>query len=66
MVFYSDDPIADFERYDRAQQEMEDKLPHCECCGEAIYEHVWEIDDEILCEDCARGKYVRNAEDYLR
>ncbi len=36
--YYSADPIADFNRYDREQQERLDKLPRCYACGEPIQE----------------------------
>ena len=64
--FRSDDPARDFSRRDAAQQEWEDNLPHCECCGEPIDEYIWNIDDEILCEGCAREMYRRDVEDYVR
>lgn len=66
MVFYSDDPIADYDRYDRERQEWEDSLPHCEHCGEPGDDFVWEIEGEILCDDCAIAKYRRNLGDYVR
>ena len=60
-VYVSSDPDADFVRRDREQQEWEDSLPHCECCGDPIDDYVWEIDGEVLCDDCAREKYRRSA-----
>lgn len=65
-VFRSGDPARDFDLWQMEQQEWEDKLPRCECCGEPIDDYVWEIDEQILCEDCARKKYRRDAEDYMR
>ena len=65
-VFRSADLDADIRRWDEAQQAYEDGLPHCENCGEPIYDYVWLIDDEILCEGCAAHKYRRNVEDYVR
>ena len=64
-VYVSSDPDADFLRRDREQQEWEDSLPHCECCGDPIDDYVWEIDDEILCDECAKAKFRRDVEDYL-
>ena len=66
MIFMTDDPIADFDRYDREQQALEDKLPHCDICGEAIDDHVYEIDGVIYCMSCIEAKYKRDVEDYLR
>lgn len=65
MVYYSDNPARDFARRDADQQAWEDSLPHCECCGEPLDEYVWNIDDQILCDDCAREKYRRDVEDFV-
>lgn len=65
-VYRGADPVTDFHLWEREQQEWEDSLPRCEDCGEPIDEYVWNIDDQILCEDCARKKYRRDAEDYVR
>lgn len=65
-VFRSGDPVADFARWDKAQQAWEDSLPRCECCGEPIDDYVWQIDDLILCGECAREKYRQSVEDYVR
>ena len=51
-MFRTDDPIADFERYDREQAEHEATLPHCDECGEAIYESYYEIHNELICDKC--------------
>ena len=60
--FRSDDLDRDLRNCAKAQQEWEDSLPHCDCCGEFIDDFVWEIDDEILCEDCAKEKYRRSVD----
>lgn len=65
-VFRSGDPVADFARWDKAQQEWEAKLPLCECCGEPIDDYVWNIMGETLCDNCARERYMHDVEDYLR
>ena len=64
-VYRSGDPVADFARWDKAQQEWEAKLPKCECCGEPIDDWVWNINGEILCDDCAREKYRRSVDGCL-
>lgn len=58
-MYYTDDPATDFDRYDAEQSEYERKLPHCEYCGEAIHEKYYEIDDEIICEDCLEAHFAR-------
>ena len=62
MIFYSDDPIADYARYDAHQQEYESRLPVCEMCETAIDDFLWEIDGEFLCDDCAKEKYRRSVD----
>lgn len=64
-VHRSSDPLYDFAMRERERQEWEDSLPHCVCCGDPIDEYVWHINDETLCDDCAREKYRRDVEDYV-
>ena len=65
-VFRSGDPVADYARWDKAQQEWEAKLPRCERCGEPIDDYVFDLGSgEILCLDCVVAKYRRDVEDYL-
>lgn len=61
-VFRSGDPLFDFAMREREQQEWEDSLPRCDRCSEPIDDYVWEINEEILCEDCAREKYRRSVD----
>ena len=61
-AYYSGDPGFDFSAWEKDQQAWEDNLPHCECCGEPIDEYIWHIDDQILCEDCAKEKYRRSVD----
>lgn len=50
---FTDDPIADFYRYDREQQEWLDRLPKCEHCCEPIQdEKYYEIEGVKVCENC--------------
>lgn len=51
MFFRSDDPIKDFERYDRAQAAYLRSLPKCLCCGEPIHEGGIDTEGGILCSD---------------
>ena len=53
MFYRTDDPIADFDRYDAEQSEWLKKLPKCERCGEPIQqEDVVHIDDKYYCDGC--------------
>ena len=64
-IYRSDDPTFDLNRWQREQQDWEDSLPHCERCGEPIDDFKWEIDGEVLCDDCAREKYRRSVDGCL-
>ena len=57
-MIFTDDPVADAERYYAEQQAKLDKLPVCSDCQEPIQEeYCYEIGREILCEDCMNHRY---------
>lgn len=63
MMMFSDDPLLDFDRYDRQQAEELAKLPICDCCGEPIQdEYCYEINGNLICED-RLDMYFRKAVD---
>ena len=65
-MFYSDDPIADFEAHDREQANQLAELPVCEICGEPIQdEHLYLINDEFVCEKCLIRDFRKDVEDYV-
>ena len=64
-MYRTDDPIADFDRWDREQAEHEERLPHCAICGEAIYEKYYVIEGEIICEDCLETNYAYDVDTYI-
>lgn len=68
LVFYrTDDPAADFDRYDAEQQKQLEKCPKCSMCCEYIQdEHFYEINDEVICEECIKDNFRKNVEDYIR
>ena len=50
---YTDDPVADFDAYDRAQAAETERLPICcECNARIEDEFCYQINDEIICETC--------------
>ncbi len=66
-MYLSDDPALDFARLDMELARAEDRLPQCECCGEAINDDdYYEIDNEILCEDCMKKRYKKRTEDFVQ
>lgn len=67
-MFYSDDPARDFDRWDTEQARREARLPVCEnpkCKKRINDDFYWEIDGEILCEDCMNLRYRKYTEDYI-
>lgn len=52
-MFYTDDPVSDYDRYCNEQQRKLDRLPECSECGEKIQdEYCFEVNDEYICEQC--------------
>jgi len=64
-MFYTDDPIMDFHRWDAEQQSQIDQLPECADCGEVIQdETAFYINGEWICEDCIDA-YRKDVTDYI-
>lgn len=50
---WTDNPIADFNRWDEEQNRCLEELPECADCGEHIQdEFAFYIDGEWICERC--------------
>lgn len=66
-MFYTDDPIADFNRHCDEQEEWLQSRPVCSECDEPIQdEHCYEINDELVCEECLKHYHRKWTEDYCR
>ena len=65
-MIWTDDPVADFERYDAILQEQLKQMPHCINCGEPIQDdHLFNIDGDLFCEECMVENFRRSTEDYV-
>ena len=67
-MFRSDDPGADFDRWDMEQERRRSRLPVCEdkkCRKRIEDENYYEVDGEILCEKCMNRRYRKFTEDYI-
>jgi len=54
-MFYTDDPVADYERYDAEQSRRLERRPICCCCEEHIQEEkAFYYDSEWFCPDCEK------------
>ena len=58
MFFKTDNPVADYDRYDTECQKQLNKLPKCADCGEPIQDdHYYWINNEPICPDCLESGY---------
>lgn len=63
---YTDNPAADYARYDAAQKAQEDKLPKCAYCGEPIQDDfLYDFDGMLICEVCLEKNHRKWTEDYI-
>ena len=63
MMYYTDDPVADFDRYDAEQEKRLAELPECDYCGEKITDdYYYNINGDVICEECLK-KHFRQAND---
>lgn len=63
MLYYTDNPVADAERYYNEKEEELEKLPKCNECGKPIQEETcYEIKGKYICENCMEGhkKYTED------
>ena len=63
---FSDDPLLDFDRYDRQQTEDLKKRPVCCYCGEQIQDDFcYEINGEYYCEYCLDMHFRKAVDDII-
>ena len=63
---FTDDPVADYDAYDAAQERKLDKLPRCSECNEPIQDdYLYEINDEYICEDCMKEHYRKSVDSVM-
>ncbi len=63
---WTNDPVADFERYDAEQERKLARLPLCSCCKEPIQQEkaVW-YNDQWCCEECESDFWQNIRKDFL-
>lgn len=65
MFFVTDNPHADFDRWDAEQEAALEKLPKCAECGEPIQtERCYKMDDGLICEDCLEHNHMHWTEEF--
>lgn len=63
---WTDDPIADAERYAMKQEEARERLPVCADCGEHVCDdHYYLINDEVICPNCLDAGYRKDIDEYI-
>lgn len=66
FMFYTDDPVADAERYAAELEEALELLPVCCECMQHIQEDTcFVINDEIICETCLNDNYRKFTTDLM-
>lgn len=66
MLFRTDDPVADADRYFAEQEREVQKLPKCYECENPIQtEHCYEVNDELICPDCMERNHRKLVDDYV-
>ena len=64
-MYRSDDPVADFERWNADQEKELSRLPKCIDCGEPIQDdYLFDINGDLFCEECMKANFKRWTEDY--
>lgn len=63
---WTDDPIADFERWDKEREDALTLLPICTICEERIQDDFcYEINGELVCEHCMELHYRKSTTDFI-
>lgn len=66
-MYYTDDPVSDYERYSSEQEAELEKYPECCECGYHIAdEKLVHINDEFMHMKCFEKNYVKYTEDFVR
>lgn len=64
MLYYTDNPVADAERYYNDKEEELNKLPECDECGHPIQgEYCYEINHKYICAPCLVDNHRKAVED---
>lgn len=66
MYIRTDDPVKDYDRYAEDQDKLLQKMPVCSYCDKHIQDDcLYEINDEVICEECLKDNFRKNVEDYV-
>lgn len=63
---YIPDALEMWERHDAEQEAELMKLPICDYCNEPIQDdYLFDIEGDIICEDCMKYHFRKRTEDYM-
>lgn len=66
-MFRTDNPHADFDRWEAEREAELERLPECTYCGDKIQDdYLYEINDELICERCLRENFRKETNDYVK
>ena len=66
MSLRTDDPERDFQMDDARKEREIEMLPVCCECDEIIQDdYLYEINDEVICEECLNDNFRKSVEDYV-
>lgn len=61
--FRSGDPLDDFHRWDREQEEDLKKLPVCDICNHPIQDdHFYQINGDNVCPGCLENEFRKEVD----
>ncbi len=65
-MFFTDDPVKDYNRYQEEQEKQLQKLPKCSHCDEHIQtEELCDIGGTLYCMECFKDNFIKSVEDYI-
>lgn len=62
-MFYSDNPLMDFEHHDREQAKRLAELPKCDICDQPIQDdHYYLINGDNVCSECLENEFRKDVD----
>lgn len=66
MCIRTNDPAADYDRYDAEREASLERLPKCDYCDKYIQDDCfYEINEEVICEECINDNFRKSVDDYV-
>jgi hypothetical protein len=66
-IYYTGDPVRDYDRYYEDQEKEMEKYPECAVCGKRITDDfLYYIEEDIYCEECMKDNFRRPTDDFIK